>query len=126
MFIDQIIPNNLYISNNSSFIRLYFTDRLEIQHFLADLESDQAYVVTFEFVYSWLQYDEDSPIINLSKPILVTKSSNPRLISNFLNERIRLACDSYYLDETVLEDYSNTNKEDKPGVILRYAKINLF
>jgi hypothetical protein len=38
---------------------------------------------------SWFTYEEDSPVISLSKPILITKNSNPRLISNFIKNQVR-------------------------------------
>lgn len=65
-------------------------------------------------------FEEDSPVLNLSKPILVTRNSNPKLITNFIKDRIRLACDTYYLDDTILEmaEYSD-NYSDKPGVSIK-------
>jgi hypothetical protein len=71
-------------------------------------------------------FEEDSPVLNLSKPILVTKNSNPRLISNFIKDRIRLACDTYYLDDTILEMIECSDNSDKPGVIIKYNEINIF
>jgi hypothetical protein len=84
---------------------------------------DKVYVLTFDFIISWLQFEEDNPVINLTKPILITRNSNPRLISNFLNSRIKLACDNYYLDENIMEMLIDP---DGPGVIFKYNKINLF
>jgi hypothetical protein len=74
-------------------------------------------------VISWLAYEEDSPVINLTKPILITKNSDPTLISNLIKSRIRLACDNYYLDENIME---MLNKNDGAGVIVNHTKINLF
>jgi len=126
-YLNTILPNNLFLFNNSSKIRLYFNDYLEIIQFLGSLEQDKVYVLTFELVVSWFLFEEDSPVLNLSKPILVTKNSNPKLIFKFINDKIRLACDTYYLDDTILEmiECSN-NYEDKPGVIIKYAEIKLF
>jgi len=126
-YLNTILPNNLFLFNNSSKIRLYFNDYLEIIHFLGSLEQDKVYVLTFELVVSWFLFEEDSPVLNLSKPILVTKNSNPKLIFKFINDKIRLACDTYYLDDTILEMIEcSDNYEDKPGVIIKYAEIKLF
>ena len=122
-FLDQFISNNLFIFNNCLKQRFYFNDWIEVSMFLAELESDQVYVLSFDFVYSWLMYDEGDPIITLSKPILITKNSDPKIISDFIRERITLAIDSYNLDDTRLESHSNG---DQPGVILNYDKINIF
>jgi len=125
-YLDQFYPHNLAIFNNPSINRLYFNDYIEITQFLRSLEPDKIYVLTFDFVVSWLMFEEDSPVLNLSKPILVTKNSNPRLISNFIKDRIRLACDTYYLDDTILEMIECSDNSDKPGVIIKYNEINIF
>lgn len=126
-YLENILENNLFIFNNSFKSRLYFNDWFEIKQFLNGLEHDKVYVLTFDLVVSWFAYEEDSPSLNLSKPILVTRNSNPRLIANFIKNRIRLACDDYYLDQTVLEMIEGSdNYSDKPGVIITYDKINLF
>lgn len=122
-YLNQFMPNSMFYSNTALKTVFYFSDIIEITKFLSTLENDQAYVITFEFVMSWLNYEEDSPIIILSKPILTTKNSNPTLISKFLRERISLACDNYYLDDDILNMLS---VQDGPGVIVNYSKIKLF
>lgn len=119
-YLHSILQNNIFLLNNPLVTRFYFNDFLEVKHFLELLENDNVYVVTFEFVYSWLNYEEDGPIITLAKPILVTKNSNSKLISNFIVNKIQLACDSYYLD------YEFNDKLEGPGVLVKYQKINLF
>lgn len=125
-YLDTILSNNLFIFNNSSKSRLYFNDYIEITLLLSSLEQDKIYVLTFDLVVSWLLFEEDSPVLNLSKPILVTRNSNPRLIANFIKDRIRLACDTYYLDDTILEMIECSDNSDKPGVIIKYNEISLF
>jgi hypothetical protein len=71
-------------------------------------------------------YEEDNPIINLSKPILISKNSYPKVISDFLNLKIYEACILHYLDESILDSNYFPNKEDRPGIIVNYAKINIF
>lgn len=88
---------------------------------LSELETEQAYVVTFELFVSSLMCCEETPSITLTKPILITKNSNPELISNYLKDRINIACETLYLDEASFE-----NKSDGAVVVVKYAKINLF
>ena len=122
-YLSQFYANEMFVSNNATKIIFNFSDTIEITKFLANLDIDSIYVVNLEFVYSWLFYEEDGPVITLSKPILISRNSNPRLISNFIHERIRLACDCYYLDDILLEMLSDN---DGPGIIVNYSKINIF
>ena len=52
----------------------------------------------------------------LSNPFLINKFSSPTLISKFINERLELMIDYYYLDDSVLEESSI--------VLLTYCKFN--
>ena len=122
-YLQQILPNRLFIFNNPSITRFYFNDYIEITHFLNELEIDKTYVITFDFVISWFLYEEDSPVINLNKPILITRNSNPKLISDFLISNVSLAIDNYYLNEDIMNMLSDP---DGPGVIAKYDQINLF
>jgi hypothetical protein len=114
----------MFLSNNSYIDRFYFNDSIEIKHFLKNLEIDTVYVATLEFVYSEMLIDEEDPIILLSKPILITKNSNPTVISKFIIEKIRLVCDIYFLEDEILT--CKQGNKDGPGVIIKYSKINLF
>jgi hypothetical protein len=127
-FLHQLVPNTMFVFNNSWKTRFYFNDSLEFTQFLASLETDQVYVLTFDFVISWMMYDEDNPVISLSKPILITKNSNPRVLADYLNHKINEACNLHYLDESFLnsDSLNMNNPLDLPGVILNYSKINLF
>jgi hypothetical protein len=122
-YLDQILENKILIISDPYTDILYFSDSLEIHQFLERLENDKVYVLSLEFILSWLTYDEDSPVITLSKPILITRNSNPRTISKFIKERIDLMIDSYFLDDEILQ---NLGSHDGPGVLLKYREINLF
>lgn len=122
-YLNQFYPNAMFHSSNCSVTIFYFYDIIEIVKWLETLEQNQAYVVTFDFVFSFLTYNDDSPLINLAKPIIVTKNSNPNLISTFIRERIRLACDSYYLDDQIMDMLS---KDDGPAILEKYKEINLY
>ena len=122
-YLNEFIPNEMFISNNPQIEIWNFWDKLEVKQFLNKLEIDQAYVVTFEFVTSFMIHDRDGPSILLGKPILITKNSNPEIVSNYLKERINLVIDSFYLDDEIIASDSNP---DGPGLLLNYTKINIF
>nr|AWX52927.1 hypothetical protein [Lactarius sp. (in: basidiomycete fungi)] len=122
-YLDQILENKILIISDPYTEIFYFNDSLEIHQFLERLEKDKVYVLSLEFILSWLSYDEDSPVITLSKPILITKNSNPRTISKFISERMNLMIDSYFLDDEIIQ---NLGSNDGPGVLLKYREINLF
>jgi len=98
-------------------------DLNETSDFLNHLDDNKVYIVTLDFIISWLQYEEDSPVINLSKPILITKDSNPSLISDFIQSRIKLACDNYYLDDDIMDMLIDKNG---PGVIIKYSEFRIL
>jgi len=120
-FLEEIIPNKMFVFTNSLTKEFYFCDIIEVTKFLSSLEKDQAYVVTFDFIYSILMYADDTPTISLGKPILITKNSDPEVISNYLKDKVILACNTHYLN------YPNMGDPiDGIAVIVNYAKINLF
>jgi hypothetical protein len=66
-------------------------------------------------------YDSDGPVIFLSKPILITKNSNPKLLSNFIDERLGDMLNTFHLDESIIE---RTN-DDGASILVKYKEINL-
>lgn len=125
-YLETIIPNNMFLFSNSKSISLEFWDSFEILKFLNTLESDTAYVVTFEFVYSWLSYELNGPFITLSKPILITKNSNPRVIAIFLKEKIQKSVKLYSLDSDIVNNTKVNKVLDSSRVIVKYNSINLY
>lgn len=122
-FVESESKSNKITFHNGTFInRFYFNDYKEISDFLNQLDNSKCFCLTFKFVVSWLQYEEDSPVIILAKPILVSNDSNPWLISKFINEKIRLACNSYYLEDSIIDSIGKT---DGPGIIVNYVEISI-
>jgi hypothetical protein len=68
--------------------------------------------------------DNDTPMILLSEPILLTKNSNPTLISKFLLERISLASNKFDLDYEFIKEM-RLNK-GAPYIRCKYHLINIF
>jgi len=120
-FLVDVLPNynGIFYISNPSIKRFYFNDFVEIRQILDSLEKDKVYVLSLELIYSWLCHEEDDPVITLTKPFLVTRDSNPLIISEYFQFRINLACNTYLLEYTS-EDY------DDPGVLVKYKEINLF
>jgi hypothetical protein len=88
------------------------------------LDSEKCYVLTFE-LFLIEPYDEDDiPVITLCNPILVTKNSNPILISKFLLNKISLADDRFDLDYDLIKNM-RLNK-GAPYIRVKYKEINLF
>lgn len=122
-YLKEIYPHGFIFFNTPKISKFLFTDYLEINSFLKNLEDGKSYVVSLEFVITWCYYKDNSPVITLSDPILITKNSNAKLISKFIRTRISIACDNYLIDEDI------TNmliQAEGPGVICKYNEINLF
>jgi hypothetical protein len=123
-YLEDIIKddqNNIFFFRDVKISRFYFSDLNEVNDFLINLDYDKSYIVTFDLILNWLNYELGEPSIILGKPILVSKDSNSKLISDFINEKVQIACDSYSLDENLF----NKNL-DGPGILVRYREINLF
>jgi hypothetical protein len=119
-FLEQFYPIGIFNISNPESVNFYFSDWLEITKFLKGLENDTISVVSFEFILSWETYDNNSPIITLSKPILITKNSSPKIIAKFLQHRIHLTCEQFLLSEDSIDNLQG------PGVLVKYSPINLF
>ena len=128
-YLSELAHINFYISNSLS-CYFYFNDYIEVKKFLDQLELDQIYVVTFSLSFDFdgtysnsfnLTHKDktnvdDTPNISLSKAILLTSNSEPELISNFILNRVSLACNIFNLDEN--EDLQNLK------VFVNYSKLN--
>jgi hypothetical protein len=59
----------------------------------------------------------------LSKPFVVTRNSDPKIISEFIDSRIDLFLDAYNLYNTFQDE---NGKTDGPGLVIKYKEINIF
>jgi hypothetical protein len=122
IFLDQLIPEGIvYLINPYIYICDKFQES-DIKLFLNRLDGYKSYAVSIELVFSWLLYDELFPAIMLSKPFLVTRNSNPKIIFEFIRDRLFELIDSYYLDDSIIQDLG----PDRHTIILRYKEIILF
>lgn len=122
-YLNQFIPYGIFIISDPYINSFKIFDILEITKFLKNLEEDKIYVVSLEFIYCEILYDDDTPTINISEPILITKNSNPRTISNFIKERVKIIINSYFLDDNIMEDLGNPLG---PEIRVKYREINIF
>lgn len=121
-YLSDYIKYDICIINEANLTILHFGDLLDWKIFLSDLIEDQIYVVSLELVPNFDILDEDGPNIILSKPILITKNSNPKVISDFIFSKIHDACNSYGLQDNIINrDIKST---ELPGVIIKYKAIN--
>lgn len=123
-YLSQFASVGLLIFTNPEVAWFYFSDILETKLFLNNLESDTTYVLTFELIMSEINEDNDIPVITLCEPIIVTKNSNPILISKFLINKINLASDKFDLDYELIKEM-RLNK-GTPYIRVKYNQISLF
>lgn len=116
---DEVNPTDIIYINNSYITWLHFNDLQEVSDLLSLLDDKKAYVISFDLIIDKSAFSLGNPSLILTKPILISRNSNPWLICNYLQERIRLACDLYGLDDTCLD-------KDGPGVSVKYREINLY
>jgi hypothetical protein len=55
-YLDQIIPNKLFVFSNPLIAQFHFNDTMEILLFLNSLEIDKVYVLTFYLNMSYLRF----------------------------------------------------------------------
>jgi hypothetical protein len=124
-YLQDVIPNKYFVFSEYEHTIFYFSDSLDINLFLRELEIDKVYVVTFELVISEFVDEINPPVITLSKPILITKNSNPLIISKFINNQLIQADNNFNLDYDSLVNMRNAGKS-VPYILVKYNQINLF
>nr|YP_009487317.1 hypothetical protein [Russula virescens]AWB36219.1 hypothetical protein [Russula virescens] len=126
-FLRDFIPNDFFFIKDPLIKIFHIPDFLEWQLFLNELSESKFYVIEVEFVPNWDLYDEDGPTIKLCKPFLVTKFSNPSLISDFIMSKIKDSCYTFDLNfEIKVEDMNKIKPTEVPGIIIIYKEITIF
>ena len=87
-------------------------DRTKIRDFIEILDPDKGYIV-LPLIVSNSQLNESSPVISLSKQILVSRESNHKLLLSFFIEQINKTLDNYGIEELEGE------------LVLKYRPISL-
>lgn len=112
---DQNYHFDLIYIRKPNFIWLKFGDFQEIMDFLTLLESDKAYVLTFELIFDQNGFEFGDPTINLGSPLLISRDSNPWLISDYIKSKIIISSNSYDL-----------NDQNEVSILVRYQVINHY
>jgi len=110
-------PSSIFYISNTNFTWFHFCDFQDVQDLLDILDHNKTYVVTFDLITDKSAFELGNPSLILGSPIVITKKSNPWLITKYLVERIRLANWTYRLE------YDNKNR---PGVIVKYKELYLY
>jgi len=95
-----------------------FWDKCEVKDFIELLDYNKAYLVSFELILDMEGFEQGDPTLLISSPILISKDSNPKLISKFISKKAISACYNYNL-------YHDIAKE-APSILVKYKEINLF
>jgi hypothetical protein len=113
MLIDSNVKKELFYSSKVG----------ETSKLLNSLDNDSNYIATIEYINDLSIYHLDvynrntnSPKMILSNPFLINKFSSSILLTKFMNERLELMIDYYYLDDSVLQDSTI--------ILLTYSKFN--
>jgi hypothetical protein len=95
---------------------LHYFDSLELSNLLESLDNGSTYVISPELINFRKDYNTGDPVIILSDPIIISKESNPDLISDYLLNQMIKAFVDYSIDD---------NKNNCFKILLKYNKINL-
>ena len=106
---------NIFYLRKPELVWFNFGDFKEIMNLLSLLESDKAYIVTFDLILDQSGYQLGDPSIILGPPILISKDSNPWLISNYLLSKLVKSCNSYDLDD-----------QTDVSILIKYREFNFY
>nr|YP_009498177.1 hypothetical protein [Lactifluus volemus]AWX52884.1 hypothetical protein [Lactifluus volemus] len=118
---DIYYNNRLIVTNSSKYIILPDYDSNTIASFLKTLKETKDYLVIIEYISSKLYYDTKNPTITLTKPLVIRKDIDPRSLENFIDKKIELVFDSYYLDDSFLSKWGDI---DGPAIKIEYTEID--
>jgi hypothetical protein len=99
---EQVRNKNLFTIGYYHFFKIPNLELSILKDFLQILDFKKAYIVLP--ILATEEVTGGGPILSLSKQILVTRDSNPVVISNFLSNQIEIACSSYGINN--LEKFS--------------------
>jgi hypothetical protein len=105
---------------NISMFKLSEMDRFAcIKNLINSLDNESNYLLNIIFTPNSSFESADIPQMSLSEPILVNRYSSHTIITMFINERIDIMIDCYYLSDSILEEGIFT-----PSIIFHYWKID--
>lgn len=120
-FLEDILNDDQNYSYNIIFFRkpnllwLKFGDYQEITNLLSLLNQDKAYIVSFDLILDENGYQLGEPSLILGPPILISKDSNPWLISGYISSKIIKSSNSYDL-----------NDQNEVSILVKYQLIKHY
>ena len=115
---DENNPLEIFYIRKPMITWINFCDFKDIIGLLDILDHNKSYVITFDLVINQMSYESGDPSLNLGPPILISKDSNPWLLTEYLANKIGIGCNSYDLNDRL--------DIDNMGVLIKYKEINLF
>jgi len=112
---DQNYNYDIIYFRKPNLIWLKFGDFIEIMNVLSLLQDNKAYVATFDLILDQSGFEFADPTIKLGPPLLISKDSNPWLISKYLVSKVSKACNSFDL-----------NDQNEVSILLKYKEIKVF
>jgi hypothetical protein len=113
--IDNKIGENIFKLSD------FNTNNNSIKNFLNNLDNESNYLVNIIFTPDISYQGADIPQMLLSKPIMVNRYSSHTTILTFINHRVEIMSDTYFLSDSILEENIFT-----PGIIFHYWKLIIF
>jgi hypothetical protein len=98
-------------SGKSIYFKMYRINSFLIDNFIKNLDADKIYMVN-PFITINCKYED--PILNLSRPFLITNNSNPKLIHDYLFTQYEKAYNDFEM-----------NMEQYYHLIFNYKSIEL-
>lgn len=118
-FHDLFESDNICIVNYPDIYLFNFSEISEWKSFLKSLEIGKLYVVSLELVLDMDLYNYEDPTIVLSKPILITRDSDPILLAGYaISVEVRAG---FMYDLHI--NYKSAIK--RPMIIAKYKEIIL-
>ena len=92
---------------------------LDITNFINNLNEEDNYWISLSFYPDISVYNIDGAMqIYICDPILINKDSSPLLLTQFINDRLNVMIDFYYLDDSII------NSKDSI-IIVKFTEIEL-
>lgn len=116
-FLYELFPNltGIYVYTNYKPHLLHYFDSLDVCNFLKTLGKDKIYVVSPELINLSQDYVQGEPVLTLSDPFVITKESNPDLISDYLLNQMIKAFAIYSVGDNQFNNFK---------ILIKYSELN--
>lgn len=119
-YFDEYINSSLMIDSETKSKTLSLCNKNEILELLFELDENDNYLVSIEFIPDISAYSIDAPVLILSKPFLINSFSSSTTIQKFIDERLEFMVHYYHLDDSIIQE---TELGAAPVILLTCKKI---